>query len=346
MEPLQFSAQQARLGLRALKVVALANGVIARKERELIDAAAEALGIHDVGELNGVAPEELAAELPDPTARLRVVQAMMVMALIDGEAGPEETREVARFAAALGVDDPRIAMMRDVLDGHLEGLKFELYRRDASALLAFDGAASGLKPQALGHAIPRSARAPEEAAAGTDRQGSLGSRPRDAPDAAVAARYHALRQLPPGTFGRAYADYMAAKQYAFPGEPGGFSERVVIHDLLHVLSGYGGDPQGEAQLAAFTAGFHRVDPFGILFGSLMVLNLAAKAFVEDMETTFPPSRHIDPKALVRAFERGMLVNTDFLDRWDPWPAMSQPLDEIRRTYGIQGFGVDPIASQE
>jgi uncharacterized tellurite resistance protein B-like protein len=324
MEPLQFSAQQARLGLRALKVVALANGVIARKERELIDAAAEALGIHDVGDLNGVAPEELAAELPDPTARLRVVQAMMVMALIDGEAGPEETREVARFAAALGVDDPRIGMMRDVLDGHLEGLKFELYRRDASAL------------QALGHAIPRSAWGPDAAAEGAERQGGLGTPPRDTPDAAVAARYQALRQLPPGTFGRTYADYMAAKHYALPGEPGGFSERVVTHDLLHVLSGYGGDPQGEAQLAAFTAGFHRVDPFGILFGSLMVLNLAAKAFVEDMETTFPPSRHVDPKALVRAFERGMLVNTDFLDRWDPWPAMAQPLDEIRRTYGIQG----------
>ena len=77
----------------------------------------------------------------------------------------------------------------------------------------------------------------------------------------------ALAALPVGTLGRAYSDFMAAENLSAEGLaaasnlhelPAGddmtlFRERTrEMHDLLHIVSGYGRDPLGEACVAAFT----------------------------------------------------------------------------------------------
>jgi ubiquinone biosynthesis protein COQ4 len=77
-----------------------------------------------------------------------------------------------------------------------------------------------------------------------------------------------LAALPAGTLGRAYHDFTASEQLSAEGlvavsnlretlTPGEemtlFRERTrEMHDLLHVVTGYGRDPLGEACLAAFT----------------------------------------------------------------------------------------------
>src|SRR5262249_4807537 len=86
-------------------------------------------------------------------------------------------------------------------------------------------------------------------------------------DEATAARYWALETCGEGTFGRALFDHFVNNEFKFPGEPGGLP--LVFHDVGHVLSGYGTDPQGEIQQAAFQAGFARRDGFTfLLFGIL------------------------------------------------------------------------------
>ena len=77
----------------------------------------------------------------------------------------------------------------------------------------------------------------------------------------------ALAQLPPGSLGRAYYDFMASEKLSAEGlveaskgalrpavdEIAWFRERNrEMHDLLHVTAGYGRDPLGEVCVVAFS----------------------------------------------------------------------------------------------
>jgi ubiquinone biosynthesis protein Coq4 len=64
-----------------------------------------------------------------------------------------------------------------------------------------------------------------------------------------------LRTLPADTFGKAWADFLD-KNNLQPFTTGG--RRKQLHDGIHVLTGYGTDPIGEAELQAFLLGakFH------------------------------------------------------------------------------------------
>jgi ubiquinone biosynthesis protein COQ4 len=77
-----------------------------------------------------------------------------------------------------------------------------------------------------------------------------------------------LAALPPGTLGRSYYEFMAAENLSAEGlvEASQFREKLPagedmtlfrersreMHDLLHVVTGYGRDPLGEACLVAFS----------------------------------------------------------------------------------------------
>ena len=77
-----------------------------------------------------------------------------------------------------------------------------------------------------------------------------------------------LAALPPGTLGRSYYEFMAAENLSAEGlvEASQFRERLPageemtlfrersreMHDLLHIVTGYGRDPLGEACLTAFS----------------------------------------------------------------------------------------------
>lgn len=61
----------------------------------------------------------------------------------------------------------------------------------------------------------------------------------------------ALRQLPIGTFGRLWADTLDAHKLS-PLTAG--SRRQQLHDGIHILTGYGVDPIGEAEVQAFLLG--------------------------------------------------------------------------------------------
>lgn len=60
-----------------------------------------------------------------------------------------------------------------------------------------------------------------------------------------------LRHLPAGTFGRTWIDTLDAAGLA-PLTNG--PRRQQLHDGIHVLTGYGTDPLGEAQVQAFLMG--------------------------------------------------------------------------------------------
>jgi len=151
----------------------------------------------------------------------------------------------------------------------------------------------------------------------------------------------ALRAMPAGSFGRAYADFMEegqldaaglveadqtaeqnfAKELPVDADREFFGDRVRdMHDLWHVLTGYGRDEAGEAANLAFTLG--QVWNLGIAF------IVTAGAVIGPKNVTLDWQRY-----LLSAWRRGRrakLLTAVPYERLLPLP-----LEEVRRQLGIQ-----------
>lgn len=303
----------ARVALRAMKMVADANGTVADRESALMSAVANALGIAlDAEPLAPVTPDDVARAFPDPLWRRRVVQAMVATSMIDGEVIAGEHRIIERFATALDIDDPWVRNLERVVEGDLLRLRVDIVRR-----------------------MPFARQLVKEM---WDEKGIRGLyhlfnvvRSKGNPDPELAWRYKQLGLLSENTLGRHFWVHMTERKLPFPGEPGGFLEELVQHDLTHVLTGYDTDPAGEAQVAAFNAGFKHEDPFAPLFMVLTMFQLG----LHTLPVVQPAKLQIDPDALVRAMARGAAANQDPTEKgWDYWPLMPLPLDEARARLGI------------
>lgn len=150
----------------------------------------------------------------------------------------------------------------------------------------------------------------------------------------------ALRALPPGSFGRAYADFMESGNLTADGlveadvmaeRPNGpepvdpdreyFGDRVRdIHDLWHVLTGYGMDEAGEAANLAFTVG--QIPTYGIV----AIVLTAAVIGPKDLRFTWQ-------RYLFRAWRRGRRAATLSAVCYEE--LLSRPLDEVRRALHIE-----------
>ncbi len=300
-------------GLRAMKMIATADGTFGDAERNLIGTAQSVYGTDvDVDALGPIEPAELAAKLTHPSHRRQIVRGMVVLSLIDGEASPAEAAVVERFAAALQVENNDLAVLRKLADKHLVRARFDIARR----FFAREKAIEYAKEKGIGWLVRSLA-----AMAGL----------REDPD--IAARYRALKDAPSGSLGRAYVDFITRNDFSFPGEKGSPPEVIALHDLTHVLSGYGTDPEGELQVLAFHAGCRREekDPFAFLMFGIAEFHLGLA-----MSPVASGSRgKLDPVLMFRALERGVACRIDPTDGWDPWPVMHEPLDALREQYGIR-----------
>jgi hypothetical protein len=218
------------------------------------------------------------------------------MSLIDGKANAQETNLVEEFAHALEVSAPEVKDLRHVLKGEIFQLRLDLARRfwlrDKVKEIWNTKGISGLY---------------------TFMRGMIGRNE----DRALAARYQAVEQYPSGSLGRAYWDYCRENGFALPGEKGAAAEPIVFHDCAHILSGYGTDPEGEVQVACFSAGFQRRDPWLFVFFVLLQFHVGIR-----MTGFFNPE-----KAMI-AIRRGAAMNVDLNNGWDYWPVMGEQVEEM------------------
>lgn len=150
-----------------------------------------------------------------------------------------------------------------------------------------------------------------------------------------------LRDLPPGTFGRVYADFMDAENLDTNGvyeaaeeagfglsklaveNPAYYAFRFVImltHDLYHILTGYGRDGLGEAALLAFTHQQHgeRGAAFIAFFAGLKVRS----------------ERFDIPVGRIMAEGRALGAQSARLLCTDLTAMMDRPLEDVRRALNI------------
>ncbi|MCC6522983.1 MAG: hypothetical protein IT373_10010 [Polyangiaceae bacterium] len=297
--------------LRAIKAVAMANGSFDAAERWVLGAAARVLGVEtDLDALEPSTPEALAAGLAEDALRRQLAHLLIVTSMIDGEASEEESELVERFAEALDLPDASLRALRKLAVEQMQGLRFDLMRR-IWAMDRFSETYIEDGLTALLRLVGTTASLPE--------------------DEALAERFAALGHYPRDSFGAAYHRYCADNGFAMPGERRGPPEHVLRHDFSHVLSGYGTDPGGELETAAFTAGYRHTDPFAYLF----FVRLELEAGVETRPLAKVGASTYDPEGLARAWERGAGLGVDLASpSWDYWAVLSEPLGALRQSLGL------------
>ena len=304
------SPEQAAWGLRAMKTVALADGALNASELNLLASVQKVLGTtYSIEELAPITPGELALGLPDPQIRRQLVQGLIVVSLIDGNASSLESELIEQFAQELEINVPEVKNLRHVLNGEIFRLRLDLIRRfwlrpKVKEIWNREGIRGLLK--------------------------FMGGMVGKYENAAVAARYQALEHYPSGSLGRAYWDYCRENGFPLPGEKGGAAEPILFHDCAHILSGYGTDPEGEVQIACFSAGFQRREPWIFVFFVLLQFHVGIRM----TPITTARTGFFDPLKAMIAIRRGAAMNVDLNDGWDYWPVMGEQVEELRLRYNI------------
>ncbi|MDF0665411.1 MAG: hypothetical protein P0119_04955 [Nitrospira sp.] len=103
-----------------------------------------------------------------------------------------------------------------------------------------------------------------------------------------------------------------------------------FHDCAHVLSGYGTAPEGEVQVACFSAGFQRREPWMFVFFVLLQFHVGIRM----TPITQARTGMFDPLKAMIAIRRGAAMNVDLNDGWDYWPVMGEQVEELRHRYNI------------
>lgn len=307
----------ALIGLRAMKMVASAGGPIGPSQRAVMTAAQKViLRIDaDIDSLPPITPAELAAGFPDSALREQFVNGMLIVALADGVPARATVAKAEAFAEALGIDTPALTDLRRLAEHHMLIFKLDFLRRSQVADI--------LKDQ-------------------LDQKGPLGLAKSVLTmrglmeDPALAARYRAWEKLPEDTLGHGLIAFYRANGFSLPGERKGFPEAGLYHDLCHVLGGYGTNPEGEVQVAAFTAGFKRTRPFYVVLFAVLIFSTGVnmRPSNEDFVTTGVLGKPGMAERLFAAIERGAQVNQDLSDKWDYWAYADLPLDEVRQQLNV------------
>lgn len=299
---LDLSAAQATAAFGAIEKVAHADGALGDRTAHLVDVCRRALGVTS---LSASGPT-VSAAFPSPGMRRALVDALVLVACVEGEISVARERTVHEMAEELGVRSPWADLLPALRKGQVLTVKRALASRspDARRLFRRTWEEEGLRGMARALLF----------VLGLHR------------DEALAARFHALSACPEGSFGRAVTDHFRAKGITFPGEKNGIPERMVHHDLLHVLNGYDTDPAGECELGAFYCGFAEGDPFTFIMIVLATFQLGLRV---SPAVVVPARGAFDPERALAAFLRGRAVRVDVMGKWDYWALMPLPLAEAR-----------------
>jgi hypothetical protein len=309
--------------LGAMRSVALAHGDggVTDADRRTIAAAAQIVLGRDPGDADRVAPcppEQLAERLQAGDDAQQAVRMLAVMALVDGQVDPDKTRLVQQYADALDVHEDYLKILTEAAEGEIAAAAACIVRKNAESFPRLELA--GIDEDAIAPFLPY----------------------RDAPDPALEARYQALGELPPGTFGHAFFEHFARNGFAFPGNPGGLAEGFTTpHDSSHVLSGYSTSQQGELCVSTFIGAMHPDHPMAaevlpVLFSWHLGIRLNDIAGAS--------TGAFEPRKFWTAWDRGAATTVDVVDaEWDFWGATEVDLEELRRAYSVPPIAPELLA---
>ncbi len=215
-------------------VVAGRDGLLPLQER-LIVALFSAMTEHEVT-LEGrpvLTVHEATASFArrDLQFRSRMVQVMLLAALVRRPIPEDVALGIARAATELGVEDGMVDVARDFAAGSL-GLAAVDFSRNG-----YEGVWDASQAAAVVHA--------------SHPLGSAWAFCED--DEVLAAQWRSLEWLGPDTLGRKVWELYQARGFAFPGTAGSAPPMLTQHDWLHVLADYGTTVESEVEVFGLIA---------------------------------------------------------------------------------------------
>jgi hypothetical protein len=300
-------------------VTRAAKNGLARPQRAMLDAA-QRLVLEtdlDIESLPPIEAEELASHCDDPAQARQLIRLMVAISLADGPPSKEQVALISSFAAALKVREPAVKVI-----GHLARNRLLLFRlsfaRHSHVRIYFRNSY-----RLLGGALP-------VIKALLRFRGVIGE------NSGMAARFHALENLPEETLGHHFYRHCKDAGLPFSGEKGGFPPGALYHDFTHVLAGYDTSPEGEMKAAAFQAGFtqHEADFFTALFAIVIHtagINLAPFPMPVLRGRIGQGSLAVD---VLHALQRGASMKVDLANNWDFWKYVELPIEVARERLGV------------
>ena len=163
--------------------------------------------------------------------RSRMVQVMLLGALLRHPLPDDVADSVAEFARELGVEDGMVDVAREFAAGSL-GLAAVDFRRNG-----YEGTWNDEASTAALHSTRVLHEAWEVSAA----------------DPGLAARWASLEDLPCDAIGRKVWEMYQARGFRFPGTPGSAPPLLAQHDWVHVLGDYGTTVESEVEVFGLIA---------------------------------------------------------------------------------------------
>ena len=221
--------------MRAFVSATAPDGGLTPTQQCLLAAVANAMTGYFPGfDVDPITPDEFALVMAPrvPIFRTRIVQVMVLSALVLRPIPPDVAARIAAFANELGVEDDMLTLARE-------------HGASSLGLAAVDFDRNGYLAHWRDDTEARSALHTSQALA----QGWEAC----VDDPALAARWRDLEQLAPGTLGRRMTEFYRARGFAYPGSPGSAPPLLAQHDWVHVLANFGTKVESELEVFAFIA---------------------------------------------------------------------------------------------
>ncbi|MEM6252351.1 MAG: hypothetical protein AAF821_05460 [Cyanobacteria bacterium P01_D01_bin.156] len=279
--------------------------------REMLEATRDSVFQASVvlDELTGISPKDLASQVQERRQRQQALQFLILMPYLDTQVDLAEVALVNAYAQAFELAPHTLQSLRLVCDRKLNQLLFNYTRRTLNNLLP-------------SHGLWQKAKV------------VFSSFRQYWGDKQVAQHYQALELLPDNTLGKKLYRYYRDRNFPLPGEAKSFSELVVGHDLVHLLSDIGTDMAGEITVAGFEAGMSNSE-FGFELLLEVILDFHMGLKFTTMGVLEAGVNHLKPKALMAAYARGLQMSFDLLDPgWDFKAALDQPIEQLRQQYRL------------
>jgi hypothetical protein len=292
-------------------------------QRLVVEAVFDAMTGHrdDLHTVEPITADDYARGLGerDLAFRGRMLQVMLLGALIRRPLPPATADRIGEFARAMSVDDGMLQVARRVAHGQLGLAAFDFQRNGYSSEWSPERSHALHTSQELADAWDLSLHDPE-----------------------LATRWQALEDLPDGTLGRRVSEFYRARGFAYPGTPASAPPLLAQHDWVHVLAGYGSTVADELEVFAFIARAND-DPRGFSLLA-MVVSLFETGYLRTgagLFEAFPGQLSAAGMAvrLADAMRRGALTRTavtrdiDFL-AVDWFDLADLPLDDARGLFRI------------
>ena len=306
------SAAQARAVLGAMAAVARQGHHGELPELDLValrSATTLVFGLPaetPVADLAQPTPEEFADLLGARASEAMVP--LVVMSTVDGRVVEPAAALVRDYADASGLAEPAVRDLEELVHGELAPARADMLRRNRESITG-------------------------EWVDDTSTYGDWLFPYRDVPDEALVARYAALADAEPGSFGRAFHDFYVDNGFGFAGEAASASEEFTTpHDSAHVLSGYDTSVQGELLVSTFTAGMHVEQG---LAGHILPVIASWHLGIPLSDLAGSATGALDVPKFWSAWNRGDSTSGDTFDpSWDFWSAVGRSIDEVRTDLGV------------